>query len=247
MQQSAGFWDASQVVDHFAVGRDCLEAYYPSERRFLTPEIFQGESLLDVGCAVGNFSRVATAHNPAIRYVGVDASPGMIARARRLHPEHEFIEIDGQTLPLEDASVDVSVCLGVLHMTVGWRRLLREMWRVTRRSIIIDLRLAPHASVEDPAVSYQKLEFGKPWDGVTVAPYIVLEVRAALAELYGLDPRPARLQTYGYWNDVSPMTVSPLSRVCMAVFKLDRPESGPVSATHVTWELPEDIAWKLPG
>ena len=42
--------------------------------------------------------------------IGVDSSPGMLARAREKVPQGEFHEADLEELPLADDSVDLVVC-----------------------------------------------------------------------------------------------------------------------------------------
>ena len=64
-----------------------------------------GDTVLDVGCGPGsNFDRLADAVGPAGTIVGIDASPGMVERARergqRLDCEAEVVRADAERLPV---------------------------------------------------------------------------------------------------------------------------------------------------
>lgn len=54
--------------------------------RFLPPH---GQIIHDVGCGTGGLLDLLDI--PPSKYIGVDISPGMIAEARRKHPDHRFV------------------------------------------------------------------------------------------------------------------------------------------------------------
>ncbi|MCA9694268.1 MAG: class I SAM-dependent methyltransferase [Nannocystaceae bacterium] len=92
-----------------------------------------GARLLDVGCGGGHFlARLADAA-PGAELVGLDASPGMIARARRRVadvPRLSLVEASALALPFEDRSFDVVVSLGSIKHWPDMARGLRECARV---------------------------------------------------------------------------------------------------------------------
>lgn len=64
-------------------------------------------SVLDVGCGNGRFLEEAEKHGFHLdRYCGIDSSSGMIAEAKKLHPENQFFVCD--MLHLEDFYQDIS-------------------------------------------------------------------------------------------------------------------------------------------
>lgn len=72
-----------------------------------------GDSVLDVGCGPGpNFERLASAVGPTGTVVGVDASPGMTARAsergERLACDTEVLRADAAELPVRDEQFDAA-------------------------------------------------------------------------------------------------------------------------------------------
>ncbi len=115
------------------------------------PEIDPGSTTLDVGCGVGRFTRVLAQRSVQVH--GVDVSPEMLDRARRLLGSHANVQLhqgDGVSIPLPDASVDVAVSFVVFQhipdpqITLGY---LRELGRVLRPGGWICVQLS-----NDPAV-----------------------------------------------------------------------------------------------
>ncbi|HEU5066548.1 MAG TPA: methyltransferase domain-containing protein [Gaiellaceae bacterium] len=84
------------------------DSYWRFHRdRFLELVPAPGRLTLDIGCGEGRLSRdlAALGHN----VVGIDSSAKVIAAARELSPELEFIEADAADMPIADASVDLAV------------------------------------------------------------------------------------------------------------------------------------------
>jgi len=70
--------------------------------------------LLEVACGTGHVSATATARGAIA--VGMDFVAGMVAEARRRHPDIEFRQGDAEALPFADESFDAVVCsFGVHH------------------------------------------------------------------------------------------------------------------------------------
>jgi arsenite methyltransferase len=97
-----------------------------------------GEVVLDVGCGAGiDMLLAARAVGRSGRVIGLDVTPAMIERTRRHAAEAGLGNVDvreGQmeTLPLDNASVDVVVSNGVLNLSTRKSRALAEMLRVLR-------------------------------------------------------------------------------------------------------------------
>lgn len=93
--------------------------------------------LLDVGTGTGLVLRAAHRLDPALRLIGLDRSPGMLALARTALPDAVLVRADAADVPLPDASVDAVTCVTVLHLLpdpiaamAEWRRVLRPRGRV---------------------------------------------------------------------------------------------------------------------
>lgn len=235
-------WSAENVVDYYLTHRDKISDLYPSEKFFLEEVLRKGKSILDVGCAAGGFSEIVKKYNKNINYMGVDISCRMITKAKKRFPDNNFFICDGQVLDFADNSFDIVLCFGVLHMTENWRKLLREQWRVCRNTLLFDVRLVEDKGVCDVSQSYQRLEFDGKWDGVSKAPYIVLNINQIIVLLNGLEPKVGNIKSYGYWHKVSKTTVSRYDTVCMSVFCLGKEGKGDFDIQN--WKLPIQLSVK---
>ena len=75
-----------------------------------------GMRVLDAGCGTGRMARYLTDHGCAV--TGVDLSPGMLAMARRDHPDLDVREASVTDLPFEgDAFDGVLLWYSLIHLT----------------------------------------------------------------------------------------------------------------------------------
>lgn len=87
--------------------------------------------VLDVGCGTGVLLDQLRQREAGVRLMGIDATPGMLARARhRMGPHAMLVEGSGDALPLADQSVDSVVSTSALHYIADMDRALGEMARV---------------------------------------------------------------------------------------------------------------------
>lgn len=89
-----------------------------------------GKRVLDVGCAAGHLSALLAGRGAEV--LGVDASAGMVAVARRKFGDIARFEQADVTRPLdlEDGSIDVITASLVLHYLKDWGATLAEFRRV---------------------------------------------------------------------------------------------------------------------
>lgn len=237
----AGAWSSENAVNYYVSHRYSVDDLYKSEKYFLENAVRAGKNLLDVGCAVGGFSKIVKKYNKDIEYTGIDISPRMIDKAKKLYPNDNFRLCNGETLDFPDNSFDAVISFGVLHMIENWRSLLMEAWRVCRGSLIFDLRIVNGTGVCNAGESYQRLYFDGKWDGVSKAPYVVVGLDEITDRLIEMRPEIRSLRTYGYWHPVSEMTVSRFDLVCMSVFCLNK--TG--DKKNIDWKLPMDLPERL--
>jgi ubiquinone/menaquinone biosynthesis C-methylase UbiE len=97
------------------------------------------ESLLDVGCGTGYFTR-CFARDQAAAVVGVDPDSAVIEYAR-LHAagRETYIEAPGEALPFPSRSFDLSLSITALCFVRDQVTFLREMARVTKRALAVGL------------------------------------------------------------------------------------------------------------
>ncbi len=97
-----------------------------------------GQTLLDVGCGTGWFSRRFAAQGLAV--AGLDADPAALAFARdRPGPAVRYVEGDARRLPFADGSFDLVVSVAALCFVDDWEDALLEMARVSRHRFAVGL------------------------------------------------------------------------------------------------------------
>jgi ubiquinone/menaquinone biosynthesis C-methylase UbiE len=123
----------AQLADGYAARIDTKphNAYYerPATQSLL-PDV-QGRRVLDAGCGTGVYTEWLLAGGATV--VGFDASPHMLAHARRRVGDRATLfeaDLGAPLTMLADASFDVVVCPLVLEYVEDWRRALRELHRV---------------------------------------------------------------------------------------------------------------------
>lgn len=101
-----------------------------------------GETLLDVGCGTGWFTRRFAAlegDNLAWNVTGLDRDPARLAFARAHGHGERYLEGDALALPFADEAFDVVVSVTALCFIDDWPHALAEMARVARRRVVVGL------------------------------------------------------------------------------------------------------------
>jgi ubiquinone/menaquinone biosynthesis C-methylase UbiE len=117
-----------------ARGRWIGETEYTLAMRLLAPQA--GDSLLDVGCATGWFTRRAAADG--LVATGLDPNSAWLDFARaRSSPALSWVEGDARNLPFADASFDHVLSIAALCFVDDERQAVAEAVRVAQRSFAI--------------------------------------------------------------------------------------------------------------
>jgi ubiquinone/menaquinone biosynthesis C-methylase UbiE len=95
-------------------------------------ELQPGDSVLDVGCGPGNFTRAFARACFDGLTVGLDASRTMLDQAAREHnpPNVRYVRGDAAALPFPDASFDAVCCFAALYFIAEPLTAIDEMVRV---------------------------------------------------------------------------------------------------------------------
>jgi SAM-dependent methyltransferase len=106
-----------------------LDSYWRFHRdRFLELVPAPGRLTLDIGCGEGRLSRDLAALGHKV--VGIDPSPKVIAAAREVSPDLEFVEADAADLPLEEGAVNLAIAFMSLQDIDDMQGAVREAARV---------------------------------------------------------------------------------------------------------------------
>ncbi len=98
------------------------------------------ETLLDVGCGTGYFTRRFAADAADSKVVGTDIDLEMLRFAdRHSEPSISFVAADARQLPFCDSSFDLVVSVTALCFIQDEKQALREMLRVARRRVVLGL------------------------------------------------------------------------------------------------------------
>ena len=115
-------------------GRWIGETEYALAARLLAAR--PGDSLLDVGCGTGWFSRRAAADD--LVTTGLDSNPAWLDYARaHSSPALSCVEGDARDLPFADASFDHVLSIAALCFVDDERQAVAEIVRVARRRFAI--------------------------------------------------------------------------------------------------------------
>ena len=210
-------WAIEDVVRYFSCNRNKEADLYDSEKYFLNKFMKPGMSVLDFGCAAGGLLNALSGMYgiDEKNYHGVDATPEMIAVARRKFPLAKFYSALEPLLE-QNYTFNFVYSFGVLHMILDWRQNIEKLYRLTRNYLVFDLRVSKDGpTIQDINQSYQTL---KCFDRQKIAgrvPYVVVSEHEVKATLNAIMDSDDELLEYGYENPVSETVTSPYKKVFM--------------------------------
>ena len=213
-------WSSEGVVRYFSFNRNKEADVYNSEKYFLDRFMRSNMSVLDFGCAAGGFLNVLTSVYgiEEKNYHGVDATPEMLAVARRRFPLAKF-HISLEPLLEQNCSFDFVYSFGVLHMILDWKENIERLYSLTSKYLGFDLRIYKDGpTIQDIKKSYQTLQYFEGQKNAGRVPYVILNDHEALATLNAIMQKDDELLQYGYENAVSETVTSPYKKVYMTSF-----------------------------
>jgi SAM-dependent methyltransferase len=141
---------------------ESAELRYAMMLAVIDPERTPGRpSLLDAGCGYAGLLDFAKSLGVDTEYTGVDVCAGMVAHARRAHPEAKIETRDLFDLPPEPA-YDYVVCNGILTQKLGESQLtmarfshdiVRRLYSLARHGLAINA-MTTHANFYAPNLFY---------------------------------------------------------------------------------------------
>ncbi|MEE8466549.1 MAG: class I SAM-dependent methyltransferase [Dehalococcoidia bacterium] len=212
-------WSNPSAIDFYYQNRHEVSDLYPSEKVFLPRVLFPGATVLDVGCASGGFFNIMRTFEPHIDYTGIDLSEKALELARERYPEAKFVLTEGFDLPFEDNSFDIVHCTSVFNNEPNYQGMLKEMYRVSNRFVVIDIRLLKDlGTVRESVYNIQ-------FDGAKVeakVPYVVNDADEVANFILQLEPKPKALRGTGYFHQVAKEAESTQSNVCMTILLVQK-------------------------
>jgi SAM-dependent methyltransferase len=128
-------YPAAQVA---ALPDSVIESFAGVGNPFALGTLLPGETVIDLGSGAG-FDAILAAQQigPTGRVIGIDMTPAMLAKAQANATslglgQVEFREGYIETLPLDDASVDVVISNGVINLSPDKEAVFTEVFRVLK-------------------------------------------------------------------------------------------------------------------
>lgn len=118
--------------DHVATSYDNQPYRAKAADPFLLSLAVERPAVLDLACGTGSQTIANATARPDGRYVGVDFSAGMLARARRKAPHLHWLRGDASALPFVAACFDFVSFQFALHHVARKQVALREVARMLR-------------------------------------------------------------------------------------------------------------------
>ena len=235
----ANAWSNQSAIDFYYQNRHEISDLYPSEKIFLPRVLFPGAKVLDVGCASGGFFNIMRSYEPCVDYTGVDLSERAVELARERYPESRFIVTEGFGLPFEDNTFDIVHCTSVFNNEPNYQAMLKEMYRVSRRFVLADIRLLK--GIGKQAESVYNIQFnGEQVEAIV--PYVVNDADEVADFILHLEPRPTALRGTGYFHQVAKEANTPYSEVCMTVLLIQKEGSEGESTSLDLADLPIEFS-----
>lgn len=132
------------------------DAVQQQDVRCLLAPARPGDTLLDVGCGTGHWSRFF--HVLGYEVHGVDISPAMVAVARDAAPDCTFTLADAAALPFPDAGYSITASMTALEFMPQPEQAVREMVRCTKP----DGRLLIGTLNRNNRLNHDRLAAGEP-------------------------------------------------------------------------------------
>ncbi|MGC1121727.1 MAG: class I SAM-dependent methyltransferase [Candidatus Methanofastidiosia archaeon] len=132
------------------------------DRMEIPVNLLEGETVLDVGCGLGHLYHALK--GKVTQYVGVDASPSMLKKAREFFPGADFREGDVYNLsefPLADTVYSISL---LIHLP-SVEEPIRQLWSRTKKRCVFLIPLGRKEEIGEPEpgliihqISFKKLD-----------------------------------------------------------------------------------------
>ena len=232
-------WSNQSAIDYYSENRHEISDLYPSEKIFLPRVLFPGAKVLDVGCASGGFFNIMRSYEAHIEYTGVDLSERAVELAKERYPEATFIVTEGFELVFANNTFDVVHCTSVFNNEPNYQAMLQEMYRVSNRFVLMDIRLLK--GIGRQAESVYNIQFNS--EGVEAkVPYVVNDADEVANFVLQLDPKPKALRGTGYFHQVAKEAETPHDEVCMSLFLIQKGDQRVEQTTIDLGDLPIEFS-----
>lgn len=153
------YWGLKPSIDFFKSNRKNINHLYKGEKKILSQILFDGCSILDIGCAEGGFIKIIKSFIKDFDYTGVDVNYKMISLAKKKNPKYKFFKKDDFYKRYKNKKFDIVLILGLLHLNKEWKEILISDSKFSKKYLVFDLRETNHTGTENIKKSYFKMNF----------------------------------------------------------------------------------------
>ncbi len=125
----------------FPFGR-ILEKENLSVREMIASVLRDGDAVLDAGCGDGNGARIVLSLERRVSILCLDSTDAMLSRAPR-HASVYTKLAPADNTGLDDCSIDVILCIGVMEYVADPKAVLSEFLRVARPNAYLCITFSP--------------------------------------------------------------------------------------------------------
>ncbi|GFM35156.1 class I SAM-dependent methyltransferase [Desulfovibrio subterraneus] len=153
----------SKLIDRHGESVEVVDWGSESSQRLRFDVIYEAGlggvgSVLDVGCGRGDFYPYILSRNPAVDYLGVDLTPGMVSLAQKRFPHARFECRDVLVDTLPEGAFDAVVASGIFHIVLEdniafARKMISSLFLCARKVLVFNM-LSSHASEKEPGEYY---------------------------------------------------------------------------------------------
>ncbi|MGD1055261.1 MAG: class I SAM-dependent methyltransferase [Nitrososphaerales archaeon] len=122
-----------RVADSYDATRSLPEPVMDSALDAMRLALADCRTVIDAGVGTGRFAKPL--QEMGFDVVGVDVSPGMLAKAREKGVKG-LVLADLHGLPARDEAFDAAVVVHVLHLVRDWRAVTKEVGRVCKKKVV---------------------------------------------------------------------------------------------------------------
>lgn len=170
-KEHASYFDSNSILS-----MSMLYKIYETKNEVLMLNKYKGhagpKSIVEIGCATGEFYRYLKSKHPQFQYRGFDISPPALARARQKYPEASFNQCteDVNSVKAAGPQPDLVFCKDVvLHQNLPYD-FMGKILQIPKEAIFMRIRTRDvGATVTDPEMSCQS-HYG------TWVPYMILNI-----------------------------------------------------------------------
>lgn len=133
-------WGKSNVVKFYNNNRKNSKDLYLSEKKLLL-KINKNKikSILDFGCASGNFYKIFKSLYGKINYMGIDFDPLMIKSARKIHSRNKnFVKFKVDKEIKRVPKYDLVFATGVLNHIKNYKKIVNQMIKNSGKYVFFD-------------------------------------------------------------------------------------------------------------